>query len=424
MPSHIYRPHTDRTIRVLDPDGTTVLARILAFESFEWCSNWLVPDTWSMRISAATLRAHQNQIAATGLTGPLIGLGTRIVVQVAGRWVTGLVSTLEFRGDGSPFSETVEITGSGLEAIARQRICMYAEEKKWNRYSVCTGTVEHCARLVVDRELIRPPDARRAIPGLELEPSDEMKGPTYISRTSAPTTVEDALEAMARYSRLSFKIRAVIDDSDAHQLCTGTGVPKLQFQTIEGRNLSNRVKLSPDNGTIRSYELADSIAQFKNLAIVIGRGVGSLRPRQPVYLGPDPEPTGLARYETGIEATDCFSPTSLQHAGHRALRESQPTISLSVEVDPESPRYRYGTEYAVGDTVRVQLPHHQIDAQIISAAETWDSNGSRSVKLTIGNDPVDIVDIVRTVIRRCDGFARDFETFSELNAMSQKEGKT
>lgn len=125
---------------------------------------------------------------------------------------------------------------------------------------------------------------------------------------------------------------------------------------------------STNYDTLKSANLKTSLEQFKNLATVTGQGTGQLRPVLDVYTAP--EPTGVDRFETYVNANNLLTTPDLTAKGSQTLDSFSYTKQLDAEILASSPLV-YGQDYNLGDFVTVAAYDFSENVQITAIQESW-----------------------------------------------------
>jgi hypothetical protein len=382
------------------------LARVTAYESFRWSTQWFAPDSWELKITDADVARVEAtiNIDPDRAPQPLFSVGGAIWVASgsSGGYNLGIVEAITNATDDAGSMWT--IAGSGIESIFGMRVCLGALAENWFfQTAQYTGTVEHCAREIVKTELIAPRDPARALPGLALEPSTEQKSPfgsteTYVCQTKPTQTVAQALADLSTYSRLSFKITARQQGTNP-----GNSPWMLTFVAREGVDRRDTVRLSVELGSVTAYENMLTNAETATVAYAVGRSVGFAGSTMTATLFQgDATPTGFKRRECIVEAGASLLSSGLKERARRALIDHREKRTVRFEYNPQTKTAVYGTDFAVGDIVTVVLGRQRLETRVVTATETWSGTSGYRVELVVGTTYPDLRAAFDVVYRRVD----------------------
>ncbi len=241
----------------------------------------------------------------------------------------------------------------------------------WDRF---TGHAEDAYLHYAMNNLIAPEDPKRALPGLEAEPS-QGRGP--------------ALPWQARFDKL---VDLFADIGEA----TGLGwdiqpdykTKRWRFRVLEG---ADRGAGQP-YAAIVSEQMGNATAVTRKrrqsgmaTTVYVG-GAGEDENRLIISVGGSAE--GLNRRELWAEAGSVEDMDMIRLCGENKLTATAPTDTLDADVI-DTGGCRYGRDFTLGDIVAVAGGNAQMEARITEVTETYESAG-RSVKLIFGDAPVTV----------------------------------
>jgi hypothetical protein len=178
------------------------------------------------------------------------------------------------------------------------------------------------------------------------------------------------------------------------------------FQIIEGVSHTSAdaqpVVFSPARKNLLSVDYLSTILDRKSFAYVGGSGEDASRVVESVYLDSS-EPSGYARREVFVDASNTDVSAELITAGEAELREMSGTVTIDANLRQDAP-LRYGTHYDLGDIITIEYGGvATADVQIISIVDEIVGGGRgavRKVSAKLGTEPADIRRIVRRTTRK------------------------
>ena len=326
------------------------------YQYFTYTDLWFDIDTWEMQVNRYV----------TGVS--TIALGGFIRFTHNGQSKIGIIERIERNlGPEGKSSEMWLISGRGVESILQSRLATYGAATGTGYQTFTTTSATTIMRTIVTNDCISTA-AARIITGLALDAS--------------PAADASSLNYSTRYQPLTdifYDICTQVGASYA-LVWTGTGL-NFTFNVKWGTDRSASVKISPDFDNVNSFDYLLTNAELKNLAYVGGPGTAASRSMSAVYV--TSEPTGWARKETFVEASDCLDSGALAARGAATLATMGLQTVLQVEYR-ESNTFKYGTDFYNGDTVSVIYPGIvSTTGQIVAATERFDAKGILTT-LTIG----------------------------------------
>lgn len=267
-------------------------------------------------------------------------------------------------------------------------------------YDTQTGAAETLLRHYVDVNCINALDgagdaaSARVIPQLALSDTDGGRGVTctYSARYE---TIAEILETICNASGLGWEVDFDRDSAT------------FVFDVISGTDHSEQsidpiiFKLELNN--LKTIDYQSSQIDTKTLAYVGGSGEDASRIVQEVYLT-DSEPTGFARHETFVSASNTNDVGELVTVGESELHERSGELSLSAEIDLNFSAQQYLRDYDLGDIVTVQYTGvASVDVRIIGIIDEIVGGGRgdpRTITAKLGTEPVDITRIVKRTTRK------------------------
>ena len=286
-------------------------------------------------------------------------------------------------------SDKMQITGRGVKCCLDFRKHM-EEFSAGTGYDVQTGVAyETAMRHYITQEIISPTDAAREIPGITFAAVDGTRGGTVADIQKRTESVLDTIIELSKTSALGIDF-----------VWTGTG---LNFEIVfyEGTDRytvgdPDCVTLSVDFRNVKGYSYNEDTTQMKNVAYVGGTGNAAARTLSEVYNGT--EPTGWARRETFLDASDCATTNQRVEKGQALLVDSAEDTSLTFEYNPVSQSFIFGRDFTLGDIVNIVFPGvATVTSRIISASWTYDANGVK-VRMEAGKKKPDWIGIVKHAI--------------------------
>jgi hypothetical protein len=223
----------------------------------------------------------------------------------------------------------------------------------------------------------------RMIPGLSLEPQDRGRG-TSTTAKARFDKMDGLLESIYRASGLSGKL-----------VWSGTG-PNFVYTVDEGADLSDKITISTEFGNAKGMTFLDDIGDMVNVLYVAGADTGADRLIEMVYLG-TVEPSGMARREGFLDASDCTTSAELIARGQEALISLGESISLEVDYT-EGKTFVLGKDFDIGDTVTITYPGVvEVVSRIISSKEEFAPGQPPKVTLEISKEIPDLKSVMKIV---------------------------
>lgn len=267
-------------------------------------------------------------------------------------------------------------------------------------YDTQTGAAETLLRHYVDVNCINALDgagdaaSARVIPQLTLSDTDGERGVTctYSARYE---TIAEILETICNASGLGWEVDFDRDSAT------------FVFDVISGTDRSeqsvNPIIFKLELNNLKTIDYQSSQIDTKTLAYVGGSGEDASRIVQEVYLTDD-EPTGFARHETFVSASNTDDVGELVTVGESELHERSGELSLSAEIDLNFAAQQYLRDYDLGDIVTVQYTGvASVDVRIIGIIDEIVGGGRgdpRTITAKLGTEPVDITRIVKRTTRK------------------------
>lgn len=186
------------------------------------------------------------------------------------------------------------------------------------------------------------------------------------------------------YWRISARYSNMADELEAASIMTAASPQiwivnnRLLFEVAYGTNRQSNQNSSPraifgiSHDTVRTAGIYNSVADFKNWALVAGQGVGEERDVVDVHAIPEPE--GLDRRELYVDARDLADIADLPGRGYVKLSDYGSENYIEAEVLSSS-GLTYQTDYDLGDLVTLEMAGQTQHTTITEATETWDEEG-------------------------------------------------
>ena len=336
------------------------------YEYFRYERNWYEPDNWEIDINRYKVNVDQFAI------GGFIRYNREGVEHIG--IIERIEKPLDEKGKGG---EQWKIIGRGAEAVFSLRICMYGTATSTG-YHVQNAAGETALRAFVDKECISAADTNRNITGLTL---------------AAPGTRGTTVDYSARFNILSDVLTDICKAAglSCGLVWSGSGL-NFVFTVYEGADVSASVVISPEFGNVATFQYLNSVLEMKNLLYVGGTGTDASRAVREVY--DTTEPTGWARREQFVEASDCADNAALDAKGAEVLATVGEETALEVSY-LQSNTFIYGVDFDLGDIITVVFPDVAIVvSRIVTVTEEWDENGER-ITLGIGKKYPDLVSIMK-----------------------------
>jgi hypothetical protein len=328
-----------------------LVAEIDDYIYFTFNEKWYEIDSWEMQVNRY----------AVGVDKIVIGGFARFYH--GSKEHIGIIEKIESPvGLGGKASETWKISGRGVEAALSFRICM-TDTASGTGYHATNDKAETIMRHYVDAECINPTDAKRVITGLTLA-ADSARGAT-IKYNARLQPLTDVLYDICTASGLSYGL-----------VWSGSGL-NFTFTVYAGTDRSSTVVLSPEYDNIETMNYYQSSIDMKNVAYGGGTGDAAARTVREYYSGTEPEYWG--RRELFIEASDCLDSTAIDDRSKSVLATK--SVATAFEVNYlESNTFVFGTDFTIGDTVKVVFPNLVTASyQIVSTSQTINKAGVKTV---------------------------------------------
>lgn len=245
---------------------------------------------------------------------------------------------------------------------------------------------------LVDSNLVSPEDPERVIPGVEIDPNQEIYG-SQLSYQRLGSTVLLEASTLAESHGLGFSMK-FLPEAKKHRFC----VTQRTDRTVN-QALVHPVVFESDLNDIISASYSENKSEFKNCAYVAGEGEGSDRVIVQTDLNTTPA-SGVDRRELFVDARDIQSEsedgstmTQAEYLSALSLRGIQnfedykliKEFSATMKTFGES-ALELGKDYFLGDIVTVYDRDLQVsvDAQISAVRDSYGESGVRSRTITFG----------------------------------------
>lgn len=312
------------------------------------------PDTFIVNVSAES--AQQ----ATRLRE-----GWGLVVQDGDFRVSGVIT--QFFRTAKDANLEVEVTCVSELAFLGDRLTYpdpsHAENQQAAARWSDRGPAETVIKNLVSNNLGPTALKHRRVPALAVAPSQGRGGDASVD--TRLKNLLDVVEPMATAANLRMNV-----------LFSPGG---LVFDTIPGRVLSRRVRLSWVSGEVIGWEMTDR-APSVTAVIVGGQGEGAdrrLDSRQSID-------SWQRRIEVFKDRRDTDDVNALEKAANEELRKGISERIMKVTVQ-ESETRKFGVAFDVGDTITLDVAQNvtPYDSKIIEAKIVW-TDDMRTVELTAG----------------------------------------
>lgn len=182
-----------------------------------------------------------------------------------------------------------------------------------------------------------------------------------------------------RFDPILEKLQPLLDESDltVKMEQIGSGV---RLDVTVARQV--RKELSVGSGALVSYDW-DSEVFDGTEAVVAGQGEGAARTIRRWGSVARREQLGFPE-EIFVDARDIDDALELPDRGRAKLAESRETSGLSLKLT-ETPSFRYGVHYNLGDTVTVQTAAGPITDRIKQIQITADRNNGKTITPIVGD---------------------------------------
>jgi len=371
---HVYDPNSKR-IRVVENA-----------KSLTWKRRWRGFGEWVLQINAHLPNA--NYFIEDGFIGFYRG----------GQYRFGLIEFPKLTTGSKPDEDIWEFRGRDANAILNRRILQNYQDLGTEFDEQDAVTREAACRHYVDVEAINSFIPANNIPNLSLE-ADGGRGGTlsapYKGRNQYLDETISELCAAGTPDPLGWDvIYTPVDDSSADP-------GDLTFRIRSSRDKTT-VKLSTTFQSIRGSEYQHNLMNYRNVGVVGGAGEGTTRTFRTVDDGTSP--TGISRRVVFIDASAYSTNDEIDQYGATRLMDYAGETSITPEYNELGP-FRYITDFDLGDkvTAKIQIRdvetltvHEVVEAisTIVMVDEEYTESGER-VKLTLGSEKPDLVDVVR-----------------------------
>lgn len=181
-----------------------------------------------------------------------------------------------------------------------------------------------------------------------------------------------------RFEPILEKLQERLDASDLTVTMVQDG-DGLVMDVRESRTI--RRVLSVGSGALVSYQW-DVAASEGSRAVVAGQGEGAARELRQVVISGREDARGFPE-EIFVDARDVEDASQLPGRGTAALEETRQKSGLSLTLT-ETPAFRYGVHYELGDTVTVQTAAGPITDRIRQIKITVDRDNGLTVTPQVG----------------------------------------
>lgn len=317
---------------------------------FTFSRKWYEIDTWSCQINRYATNMDQ------------LVIGGFVRFSYGGIEHIGIIEKIESPlGVKGKAAENWIISGRGAEAVLSYRICM-TDTSSGTGYHATNDKAETIMRHYVDTECINPTDANRVITGLALA-ADSARGAT-IKYNARLQPLTDVLYDICTASGLSYGL-----------VWTGSGL-NFVFTVYAGTDRSSTVKISTEFDNVETMNYYQSIIDMKNLVYAGGTGTAASRTVRENYTST--EPTYWSRRELFVAASDCLDSTALDDRAKSVLLTKGVSTAFEVNYLPSN-TFVYGTDFSLGDTVKVVFPNLLSgDYQIVSSTISINKAGVKT----------------------------------------------
>jgi len=296
------------------------ITEIDAFESSMWTKRWHKQGEFQIVVNQ-----HMENVDEL-LEGRIVSMGsdkTGIIVHIE-----------EDTSENGKGDDQLLVRGYDLKGILAKRFTI---PPTGFAYDGLTSNVETLMKRFVNNNAITT-TLERIIPNLSLAPNFN-RGSSFYYQTRFKN-LADEIEKLSVASGLGWEI-----------LFEGTSYV---YDVVEGRDLTITQNIHPpvifsaEFDNVKSQKVIESTIDYKNVAIVAGKGEGSAR--EVVIIG---SASGLSRNEIYIDARDIEEGGNLLDRGQQKLAEYSRVESFETSVLTYGP-FIYGTDWRLGDVVTVQ----------------------------------------------------------------------
>jgi hypothetical protein len=253
------------------------------------------------------------------------------------------------------------------------------------------------------------PDTNRRLTNFEID-TDQGRGISYYIN-ERNSTLSDIVGNLCLACEMGYYI--YLDEIEKKlRLEVNFGKDHTAEQTVNGQ-----VLFSTERNTIRSGEITESNAAYKNVCYVAGDGQGTARTIRLVYSGAT-EPTGWNRRETLLDAKQIVSTSEMDAAGSKRLNETQYTVFANGQFLNYS-SYVYGKNFNLGDYVTIKIYDVQQNVKITGVRESW-SNGHYEIDFEYDRSYPKFDSVVTSRINGIQGILNNTEplTIAQVTALA------
>lgn len=256
------------------------------------------------------------------------------------------------------------ISGRDAGALLERRIV-------WKQ-TTYTGNAEKIVRDLIEKSLISPEIAARAVSNFALAP--EIGAPDEIQVQYSGETVGAAVQAICKTTGIGYRVRLDLANRRfVFELYKGTDRSFAQ-------SANGFVVFSEDFDNLLSSAYTEDTTAARNVAQVAGEGQGKERVK--VSVG---SVSGLDRKETFINAqtksnnqeeldADTYA-ALLRQDGTERLAQLKPTQQIDGEIAPNY-TFIFGRDYFLGDIVEVLNNYgYSMQPRIVEVIESWAEDG-------------------------------------------------
>jgi hypothetical protein len=250
--------------------------------------------------------------------------------------------------------------------------------------TVCGCDGETALREWVDKECISPSDTGAVLPGLTLAANSHRGGTVMRSWRFDP--LSDFLYGVCKEALVFFR------------LVHGTGL-NFVFTIFTGSDVSDIVTITTKYENVGQMKFVENLLEMKNVLYVGGSGDGAARLIRKVFAG-STEPTGWSRRAKFIDAQDLATNADLDAKGAEILATTKESLSLEVDYLP-SPTFTLGVQFDLGDIITAIFEDEEGEeaiemvSRITSISKEWTADKKKSVKLGLGKEAPDLVNIMK-----------------------------
>ncbi len=259
---------------------------------------------------------------------------------------------------------------------------------------IFNGTTEIAMRNLIDSNCINPINPKRKIDLLHL---GELKSYTHIANFQVSyANLLNVIEEKAEANELG--IRTLVNVQNK----------KITFDIYEGlnrtagQNINPRAIFSKEFENVLEQEYAESINDYKSIALIAGEGEGVERVLTTIGTG-----AGLSRFEMFVDARDLQQNElsledyiiQLQQRGSEKLSENTEIQTFNSKINVSS-NLIYKKDFNLGDIVTCISKKWgiTIDTRITEIEEIYERDGF-NVNVVFGNDVPTLIEKIKKVIK-------------------------